>query len=145
MSSITLAPAFSDSVPRSRAGAAVLPAETAAAGLSASSAPKTRLRITARGRRVLAGLVALPVAGAIAFAVLGGGTALASGTQTSGASFQTVTVMPGDSLWSIATEIAPDADPRDVVDAIARLNLIRSGTLEIGQKISIPAQYSSAR
>lgn len=142
MSSITLAPTFSASAPRSRPGATTVAAENA---VVVSAAPRTRLRITARGRRVLAGLVALPVAGAIAFAVLGGGAALASGTQTTGASFETVTVMPGDSLWSIASEIAPHADPRDVVDAIARLNLIRSGTLEIGQKISIPAQYSSGK
>ena len=111
MSSITLAPAFSDSAPRSRAGAAVLPAETTAVGLSASSAPKTRLRITARGRRVLAGFVALPVAGAMAFAVLGGGAALASGTQTSGASFQTVTVMPGDSLCRSPPRSHPTPTP----------------------------------
>ena len=27
-------------------------------------------------------------------------------------------VEPGDTLWSIAAEVAPDADPRAVVDAL---------------------------
>jgi hypothetical protein len=30
----------------------------------------------------------------------------------------TVVVEPGDTLWTIAGEVAPDADPRDVVDAL---------------------------
>ena len=29
-----------------------------------------------------------------------------------------VTVEPGDTLWSIAERLAPDADPREVVDAL---------------------------
>lgn len=110
----------------------------------AGPVPATRLRITARGRRVLAGLVALPVAGAIAFAVLSGGSALALGEQTTGNTFETVTVQPGDTLWSIAGEVAPDVDPRDAVAAISRLNLIDGGVIEVGQHLAIPAQYSAA-
>ena len=30
-----------------------------------------------------------------------------------------VVAEPGDSLWSIAQRLAPDADPREVVDALA--------------------------
>jgi hypothetical protein len=33
---------------------------------------------------------------------------------------QTVVVQPGDSLWSIARHIAPDRDPREVVDALVQ-------------------------
>lgn len=103
----------------------------------------TRLRITARGRRVLAALVALPVAAAIAFAVLSGGSALASGEQTTGNTFATVTVQPGDTLWSIAGEVAPNADPRDVVAKISQLNLVDGGVIEVGQHLAIPAEYGS--
>ena len=111
----------------------------------AGPVPATRLRITARGRRVLAALVALPVAAGIAFAALSGGSALASGEHTAGDAFATVTVQPGDTLWSIAGGIAPDADPRDVVAEVSKLNMIDGGVIEVGQHLAIPAQYGATR
>jgi nucleoid-associated protein YgaU len=105
--------------------------------------PTTRLRLTVRGRRVLLALAALPLAGGLAFAAISGGSAIASGDETTAttASFTTVTVMPGDTLWSIASEVAPAADPREVIGEISRLNALPSGEIQIGQQISIPAQY----
>ncbi len=110
------------------------------------SARTTRLRLTVRGRRVLAAIAALPAAIAIAIAVVSGGAALA--TRDAGApagSFATVTVAHGDSLWSIAEEVAPQADPRDVVDAIVRLNALDGVTVQAGQSLAIPAEYASGR
>ncbi len=119
MSSITITPAF------------------------ASPLPATRLRMTARGRRVLLALAAIPLAGGIALAALGGGSALASGAQgATAASFDTVTVLPGDTLWGIAAEIAPEADPRTVVDALEELNGLRGGVLPVGTTLSIPLEYA---
>ncbi|MEM9613321.1 MAG: LysM peptidoglycan-binding domain-containing protein [Actinomycetota bacterium] len=44
----------------------------------------------------------------------------------------------GDSLWSIAVGLAPDADPRPIVDALAEAN---GGTaLRVGQQVVIPAE-----
>lgn len=107
------------------------------------SAPATRLRLTVRGRRVLLALAALPLAIGIGFAALSGGSAVASGEAgASAASFETVTVMPGDTLWSIAGEVAPDADPREVIGEISRLNLLRGEALQVGQEIAIPSQYA---
>jgi Tfp pilus assembly protein FimV len=106
----------------------------------------TRLRITARGRRVLTALVSLPVAGAIAFAAISGGSALAA--RDAGApvgAFAEVTVLPGDSLWSIAREVAPAADPRDVVDALVRLNALPSASVTAGQRLAIPAEFDASR
>jgi len=101
----------------------------------------TRLRLTARGRRVLLALAALPLAVGLAFAALSGGSAYAGGEQVA-ASFETITVMPGDTLWSIAEEIAPGADPRDVVDALQSLNLLDGGVLMVGEELAIPAAYA---
>lgn len=103
----------------------------------------TRLRITERGRRVLAALVALPIVVAVVIAVLSGGTALAS-LDEGGApvTFETINVMPGDTLWSLAGEIAPAADPRDVIDAIVSLNALPSSAIVPGQTLSIPAEYT---
>ena len=116
---------------------------TIALPVSRPARSTTRLRMTARGRRVLAAIVALPLAGAFAFAVLSGGSALA--TRDAGSTtFASVTVSYGDTLWSIAQEVAPQRDPRDVVDAIARLNALNGSAIEIGQSLAIPAEYAPA-
>ncbi|UUT35106.1 LysM peptidoglycan-binding domain-containing protein [Microbacterium elymi] len=106
----------------------------------------TRLRLTARGRRVLAALVALPVAAAIGMAALSGGSALASrDTGAAAGSFAIVTVSAGDTLWSIAQTVAPQADPRDVVDGIVRLNALDGVTVAPGDRLSIPTEYAPAK
>lgn len=121
------------------------------------TAPRTRLRMTARGRRVLTAAVALPVAGALAWGIIGSGTAAAvfgadapmpaesvtSETAlvlTSG--FDTITIAAGDSLWTIAERVAPGSDPRDVVDALSRLNALESSALAVGDRLAIPTEYT---
>lgn len=116
------------------------------AAFTAASVParSTRLRLTVRGRRVVAFLAALPAVLALGFAIVSGGGALASGEQSAPTgTFEQVTVVPGDSLWSIAQAVAPESDPRDVVDAIVRLNALDSGQIAAGQSISIPLEYST--
>jgi Tfp pilus assembly protein FimV len=105
----------------------------------------TRLRLTARGRRIVAALAALPAVVALTLAVLSGGSALASRDAGAPAgSFTTLTVASGESLWSIAEQVAPGADPRDVVDAIVRLNGLEGVTVSAGQQLAIPGQYEAA-
>jgi Tfp pilus assembly protein FimV len=106
----------------------------------------TRLRLTARGRRVIAALAAVPAVVALSAAIIGGSSA-ALATREPGAhpgSFETVTVTAGESLWSIAQEVAPSADPRDVIDAIIRLNALDGVTVSAGERLAIPAEYSQA-
>jgi hypothetical protein len=45
-------------------------------------------------------------------------------------------VQPGDTLWTIARDLAPGADPRPVVDALVAAN--GSGPLEVGDRIALP-------
>ncbi|GAA3900121.1 LysM peptidoglycan-binding domain-containing protein [Microbacterium invictum] len=107
------------------------------------AARQTRLRLTTRGRRVLATLASVPAAVALSIAVISGGGAIASSASGAEAgSFATVTVMPGESLWSIAEQVAPASDPRDVVDAIMRLNALPGAGIDAGQTIAIPAEYT---
>lgn len=107
---------------------------------------QTRLRLTVRGRRVLAGLAAVPAIVALSIAILSGGGALASGEGNAPAgTYEQLTVLPGDTLWSIAEAIAPDADPRDVVGELMRLNALPSGELVAGQSIAVPLEYSAQR
>lgn len=113
-----------------------------ASGAVRPTGRSTQLRLTVRGRRVLAGIAALPVVIALGAAALAGGSALASGeTGAPAAVFETVTVEPGDSLWGIAAEFAPGADPRDVVDAIVRLNGLERAIVP-GQRLALPTEFA---
>ena len=91
-------------------------------------------------------LAALPVVVALAIAVVGGGAALASNESgASAGAFTEITVMSGETLWSIAEDVAPGSDPRDVVAEITRLNALENGSVTAGQRIAIPAEYTPSR
>ena len=111
---------------------------------AAPAGSRGRLRITRRGRAVLTAVVALPLAAAAVFGGIGAVGATATDTHAS-ATFSYVTVAPGESLWQLAQQIAPNADPRDVVEAITNLNALSSGVVQPGQRLAIPAQYAPAR
>ena len=51
--------------------------------------------------------------------------------------------MPGDTLWSIAGNIAPGADTQQVIADIVSLNQLETATVQPGQRLSIPAEYSN--
>lgn len=104
----------------------------------ASATP--RLRLTARGRAVLAGLVVAP---ALLGALLLGADVpgAVAGGQASENSFSYLSVAPGESLWQLAETLAPGADPRDVISDIMRLNALDSATVLAGQQLAIPARY----
>ena len=55
------------------------------------------------------------------------------GTQLGLVAGQEYVVQPGDTLWSIASEIAPDRDPRAVVDALREAN--GGPDLEVGDRL----------
>ena len=114
-------------------------APVARAATVVGAAPQTRLRLTRRGRRVLAALVALPIVVAAFTFALNGGGAIAT-AETAPDSFTYVTVQAGESLWQLAQTLAPAADPRDVIAEIVSLNQI-SGDIQPGQRLAIPATY----
>jgi LysM domain len=105
-----------------------------------AAAPRTRLRITRRGRAVLAAVIALPLVLGTGAAVLNGGGAVATDTAST-AEFSYVEVEAGESLWSLAETIAPQADPREVISAIVRLNGLPSADVQPGERLAIPFEY----
>ena len=106
------------------------------------AAPKPRLRLTKRGRRVFTTLAALPlVVAALAFA-LNGGVATAS-SDGSTVPVETVTVGAGQSLWELAGEIDPEADPRDVISDLVSFNHLSTTQLTPGQQLDVPTRYSN--
>ena len=93
------------------------------------------LRLTRRGRRVVAGVsvaIGLSVAAATAVVVT------AAGQPFDLAGSSTVVVQPGDTLWVIARQVAPQDDPRAVVDEIEDLNGLHGGELMAGQVLRLP-------
>jgi hypothetical protein len=109
-----------------------------------ASTVRTRLRLTRRGRVVLTLLAAIPVVLGIAFGVLNGGQASAGDATHAAVHFQHVTVEPGESLWQVAQQEAPKADPRQFVEDVVSLNNLPSSAVQAGQRLAIPTKYTSA-
>ncbi|MET9021386.1 LysM domain-containing protein [Actinopolymorpha sp. NPDC004070] len=101
------------------------------------------LRLTRRGRLALTTLTAMA---ALAFVAVLGLLAQAAFDAAAGGAERptattTITVEPGETMWGIATQLTPGADPRATVDEIARLNdLSRAGDLRAGQRLIVPVQ-----
>lgn len=93
------------------------------------------LRLTARGRAVL--LVVLLVAGLV-MSMATGAVSLA-GTSAAAVPVRYVTVEAGQTLWGIADEVAPSADPRETVAQIRELNALATSSVQAGQQIAVPA------
>lgn len=100
--------------------------------VATSTAP---LRLTARGRAVLVALAFLVAA------ALGAGAGLVFPAQEPmPEQVQSVTVAPGESLWTIAESVAADGqDVRIVVDQIMELNNLAAATVHAGQDLTVPA------
>ena len=52
--------------------------------------------------------------------------------------FITVIVGPGESLWSLAGQIAVDGDKRSLVDEIISINSLATAGVQVGQELRIP-------
>jgi nucleoid-associated protein YgaU len=94
------------------------------------------LRLTARGRRAVAGLSVAIGLSLAAVTVVGVELDRGSGLELAGA--DTVVVRSGDTLWSIARDVAPEEDPRGVVDAIVELNGLQDVDLLPGARLQLP-------
>lgn len=101
-------------------------------------APRTRVRLTRRGRIVL---VVLPALAVLSTAIVLGGTVRAQAAPEPPA-VTTVVVGTGDSLWSIAERVAPQRDPRDVVASLRRANALDGSTVPAGAVLVLPSKES---
>ena len=94
-----------------------------------------RLRLTRRGRIVVAILAALAVCGLF---VAGASAAQASGPAAAHGNATQVIVQPGDTLWSIAQSADPNADARAVVQQILQANRLTNPDIAAGQRLWVP-------
>ncbi|NDA57725.1 MAG: LysM peptidoglycan-binding domain-containing protein, partial [Actinobacteria bacterium] len=99
------------------------------------------LRLTPRGR----GLARLAVISSLSILLLSGfaafnGATAGSSSESISSPYVKISVKPGDTLWSIAEGIAPQADRRALVADIVEVNNLKSPNLQAGQKIYIPTR-----
>ena len=94
------------------------------------------IRLTRRGRRVVALLAIIPIA--LTFLLIGMRGAVATdGTVQS--ETQSVVVKPGQSLWDVAVAISPNTDPRETIWLIQQLNTMETSEVMAGQALIVPA------
>ena len=110
--------------------------------------PVSRRAATFRRRRLVALVVAVALIAGLAVAL----QAIARAASTVGPSApepldsvgagpprpvdgEVYVVQPGDSLWSIAAELAPESDPRPVVDALRAAN--GGPELQVGDRLTV--------
>jgi len=48
-------------------------------------------------------------------------------------------VQAGDTLWTIASKLAPSKDPREIIDALLKANHLGSPTIQPGQTLRFAA------
>lgn len=91
--------------------------------------PDRATRLRRRRLALLVAMVLVSVVGVLAAQAIGqlagvGGSSRPEPVDAGPAAVvgETYVVQPGDTLWSIATEVAPDRDPRPVVDALRSAN-----------------------
>lgn len=94
------------------------------------------LRITRRGRLALTAAVSLPV---LAASILLASPGAQAGSEAGEP--EVYTVLAGESLWDIAEAIAPNEDPRAVIDQIRSANGLSGAEVFPGDRLILPAGY----
>lgn len=75
--------------------------------------------------------------------VFGAGFAMQAGAgskdlPTKAGAYVTVTLAPGETLWSLAKALNNGADVRELVDTIIKVNGLTSSDIAAGSKIRVP-------
>jgi hypothetical protein len=104
--------------------------------------PNGPIRLTRRGRIVLRIGTAVLVLLAVASGVLLLERTAQAGSQSHPVPVSYRIVLPGETLWQIAGEVAPKADRRDTVAEIMELNALDSAAVGAGQRIAVPVTGS---
>lgn len=115
---------------------------------ASTGSPARRISgVTALVLALMAAFLLTLVASAVASTASEGAAGQVRGTVSSAAqpaesaAFPAWTVRPGDTLWSVAQEVAPGADPRAVVLQLRVLNgLSPHHVLQAGQVLQVPGQ-----
>lgn len=112
----------------------ISPMVPAAASRQSGIAPSAGMRLTRRGRRVVAALGT-----ALMLTLLSGVGAMQASADDRSRDTAVIVVGPGQTLWEIALAVAPGDDPRETIYLIQRMNHMSSADLAEGQELVVPA------
>ncbi len=93
------------------------------------------VRVTRRGRLLLLTLLVGLLVTAFSLGRVG---SQAATTARVTPVLQQTTVHAGETLWAVARRIAPDNDPREVVQQLRSLNHLERASLQVGQQLLLP-------
>jgi LysM domain-containing protein len=105
---------------------------------------RNTVRLTRRGRLVVTVMltaVSLSLVVLAWLAIAARAAQATDGGQSPGAVYQNLTsvvVHPGQTLWSIASQAEPTADPRAVIQQIIELNALHGTNVVPGQRLWVP-------
>jgi hypothetical protein len=107
--------------------------------VSRAGAPDVALRLTRRGRVVVAAVAALLLT-VVSLLAAGAAQATNHGLPPGAARQDLVQVVvgPGQSLWSVAESADPDQDTRAVIHQIVDLNALSGDVVFAGQQLWVP-------
>lgn len=103
--------------------------------------PEVRLSVRVTRAILFWGLVAGIIYGLFFSSSANIGSAQASGEQLGSSqtqSFDYITVMSGDTLWSLAQQYAPNRDPRDFIIDLVALNNLGDSLITPGMRLALP-------
>ncbi len=99
-----------------------------------ATSPQASIRLTRRGRRLVATLLTFS-------GLLIGGVSVgvaSAGATAPGKPAEVITVQSGDTLWALAERVYPDRDPREGVSLLRDMNpALAAADLAIGQRLVI--------
>lgn len=103
-----------------------------------------RLRLTRRGRVVFGSFATVLVAALLALGAAFAAPQAQASNNSAGPDFPYVVAQAGDSLWSLAAELDPQKDPRDLIAEIVQLNQLGGSGVQAGEAIAVPLRYADA-
>lgn len=102
-----------------------------------TTAVNPTLSLTRRGRLAVSTLVATAV---VAVGILMAGPGAQAGADSTGEA-AVYTVLAGETLWTIAEELAPHQDPRVTIDQLVRVNGLDSANIAPGDVLLLPSGF----
>jgi hypothetical protein len=108
------------------------------AGPIRTAVPLPAARTARRGRMMVTGASALLIGALSVGLATAAQAAHGGGPASPGRDVAKVTVLPGQSLWSVAEAHDPDADTRVIIYEIQQLNSIAGDRLQPGEVLWVP-------
>ena len=115
-----------------------VPRAAGAVAVGRTTSRRAPVRLTRRGRLVL--VLLLAVLAFVALSLGRGAAPQATTTLAAGPVATAIVVQSGDTLWKIARDLDPAADPRATMARLRELNGLSGDELTAGQALLVPAR-----